>query len=62
MLSMRYLIIVGRSKDKPHAMTRTFGGNPMGASISGRKMPELPISVHFFKSGWYPNTSMDGSV
>ena len=62
MFLILYLIMVGRSRLKPHAITRTFCGNPIGASISGRNIPELPISVHFFRSGWYPNIYMDGSV
>merc|ERR1712159_876029 len=51
MLSMRYLIIVGRSKDRPQAITLTFSGSPIGCNISGRNIPEFPISVHFLRSG-----------
>ena len=46
MFSMLCLIINGRSRLKPHAMTRTFSGKPMGRNISGRNMPLLPISSH----------------
>ena len=28
------------------ALTRTFSGRPIGFSISGRNMPELPISIY----------------
>jgi hypothetical protein len=49
------------SNDKPHAITLTPSGKPMGASISGRNTPLLPIS---FKpnTGWLLKISMDGSV
>ena len=57
-----YLIIVGRSRERPHAMTRTPLGKPMGRSISGRNMPLLPSSVHFPSSGWNPKISILGSV
>ena len=59
---IRYLIIVGRSSDSPHAITRTSSGNPIGRSISGRNIPLFPTSTHFFRSGWNPKTSRLGSV
>lgn len=34
----------------------------MGLSISGRNIPEFPISIFFFNIGWYPKISIDGSV
>ena len=43
-----YLIMVGRSSERPQAITRTSSGRPMGRSISGRNIPLLPISVHLF--------------
>lgn len=46
-----YLIMVGRSRESPQAMTRTSSGNPMGRSISGRNMPLFPISVHLHGEG-----------
>ena len=49
---MPYMIIVGRSSDKPQAMTLTSSGIPMGSIISGRNMPEFPTSTHFFSMGW----------
>merc|ERR1712060_227588 len=46
MLSMPYTIIVGRSRESPHAMTLTSAGRPMGRNISGRNTPLFPISIH----------------
>lgn len=51
MLFSPYLIMVGRSRDSPHAITFTSSGNPMGSSISGRNTPELPISIHLPRPG-----------
>eukprot|EP00955_Chlamydomonas_euryale_P083493 363865-Chlamydomonas_euryale.AAC.13 len=62
MLSMPYKIIVGRSSDSPHAITLTSSGSPIGRSISGRNMPLLPTSIHFFSCSLYENISMLGSV
>ena len=62
MLSMPYMIMVGRSRLSPHAITFTSSGSPIGMSISGRNMPELPTSTHFFSIGWYAKISIDGSV
>ena len=39
------------SSPRPHAMTFTSSGMPMGRSISGRNMPELPTSIHLFSWG-----------
>ena len=39
------------SRDSPQAMTLTPSGRPMGRSISGRNMPELPTSIHL-PSSW----------
>ena len=39
------------SRDSPQAMTLTPSGSPMGRSISGRNMPELPTSIHL-PSSW----------
>jgi hypothetical protein len=62
MLFISYLTIVGRSSDKPQAITLTFSGRPMGRNISGRKIPEFPISIHFCRPGWKQKISMLGSV
>ncbi len=54
MLLIRYLIIVGLSSDNPQAMTRTSSGKSIGRSISGLKMPLLPIVYKFVRfSGLY---------
>lgn len=53
MLSMPYRIIVGRSKLRPHAITLTSGGSPMGCNISGRNMPLFPTSIHLPSSREY---------
>lgn len=54
--------MVGLSSDNPQAMTLTFLGNPIGSSISGLNIPELPTSVYLPSPGCYPNISMLGSV
>ena len=51
-LSIQYLIILGHSNYNPQAITNTSLDNLIGVSISGQNIPEFPISVHFFKSGW----------
>lgn len=40
------------SNDKPQAMTETSAGSPIGWSISGRNIPELPTSTHFLSVSW----------
>lgn len=51
MLLSPYLIMVGRSSERPHAITFTSSGRPMGSNISGRNTPELPISIHLPRPG-----------
>lgn len=56
-----YLIIVGRSRLRPHPCTRTSLGSPNGSNISGLNIPLFPISTHFFRAGWNANISREGS-
>jgi phenylalanyl-tRNA synthetase alpha chain len=37
--------------------TRTSAGRPIGSSISGRNMPELPISTHLPRPSCHEKTS-----
>lgn len=64
MLSLNYLKlkIVYLSSDKPHAITLTFSGKPIGNNISGLKMPLFPISIHFCNPSWKQKISILGSV
>ena len=55
-------IIVGRSSEMPQPWTCTSLGKPMGSSISGRNMPLLPTSTHFFSCGWKAKISKEGCV
>ncbi len=43
-------------------MTLTLGSRPMGVSISGLNIPELPISIHLLRPSWKAKISMLGSV
>ena len=38
-LSILYLIIVGRSRDSPNPITLTPSGSPIGSNISGQNIP-----------------------
>ena len=40
-LSILYLIIVGRSRDSPNPITLTPSGSPIGSNISGRNIPSV---------------------
>jgi len=51
-----------QAKGPTQAITHTPSGSPMGWSISGQNSPESPISVHFFRSGWYGKISILGSA
>lgn len=57
-----YLTIVGLSRLRPQPSTRTLDGMPIGSSISGRNMPEFPISIVLSSSGWYWKISSEGWV
>lgn len=54
--------MVGRSRLSPKPSTRTSAGRPIGSSISGRNMPELPISTHLPRPSCHEKISRDGSV
>lgn len=62
MFFIPYRIMVGLSNERPQPSARTFLGKPIGSNISGRNMPELPISTSFLRPGWYAKISKDGSV
>jgi len=55
-------IMVGRSRLRPNPRTRTSAGRPIVSSISGRNMPELPISTHLPRPSCQEKISSDGSV
>ena len=42
----RQLVRAPINQGKKQNPTRTFSGRPMGFNISGRNMPELPISMY----------------
>ena len=60
--SMGIYSIYYRSRERPKPATFTSSGNPIGKSISGRNMPEFPISTHLFSPSWNAYISIDGSV